>query len=279
MILENSDTIYKALIKINQIGKKLSPDSIYILSNGLLLSYRKQTMSEVEANPISIASIDKSLYKKIDGLGDNIGIKIDGDKLYNFSKEYEFKNIDISNDGVLFNFIYFAVNNTKYEDTFKEILLEKGFSKDEIEYHSRLGFKNNMDMYDLYNKYRTKNEPKKEETTISLLCKYAYIDNPIYKKCNKLIDHIYDADLLYCKNIESEILEIITASKQPVTKTFGLNNGNKIKLRLMKSLFNPISTKSNAEITILKNKDTYYLIVHVLNSGIDVFNIYKVLVY
>lgn len=277
MILNDSNSIYKSLIKINQIGKKLAPHSHYILSNGCLLSHTKQEMADIIANPITIAFIDNKLLKGIDGLGNNIGILIDGDNLYKYSQEYEFENIEILENGININFIYYSVNSSTYDDDFKKILKDKGFSDDDISLAAVNNYTSNMDIYDLYLKYKKTYEPKKEKTLISLFCEYAKTNNFMYKKCEYAIDLLNNSNLLYDDDIIQEVLDIITDAKQPKVKTFNLNNGKEIKIRLMKSIFNPISAKSIAGIMILQYKNIYILVSRIIVSGITVFNIFRIL--
>ena len=89
MIFNDQSSVYKTLLKINQVGKKMAPHSKYIISNGILIAYSKQAMGDTEANPISIGFIEDKLYKKIEGIGDNIGIKINGNESVSMNIEFD----------------------------------------------------------------------------------------------------------------------------------------------------------------------------------------------
>mgnify|MGYP001400403683 CR=1 FL=1 len=276
-MIENQESIYKTLIKVNQIGKKLSPHSKYILSNGIMMSHNKQEMSDIIANPVSIAIIDNSLHKKLAGIGDIIGIKIDGNLLYKYSQEYEFDNMEVAEDGVNINFVYYSVNEDSYNKNFREIPLKKGFTDIEISYAAQMNYTSNMDMYDLFLTYKKNYEPVKEKTYISILCKYANQTNFLYKKSEKIINLLNESELVYGEDMVQDIFNIVFNSNQPVTRKFELSTGETIKIRLMKSLFNPVSTKSTVGINIYKYKDIYILTTRIDSAGITVFNVYQIL--
>lgn len=280
MILENSEEIYKALIKVNNIGKKISLTSNYILSNGIIFGYSKQTMSLTEANPISIGFIDNSLYKKLNGIGDKIGLLIDGNLLYEYSNKYDFDSIDIDQYGMNINYIYYAVDDNAYIENFKQILKNKKFKESEIEKAEISGFTSDMDMYDLLLKYKKEVSPSLEKTIISIQCKFATCDNFMYKYSEKIIDMLLNSECLYEEDeIDRNILDLILSNKQPIIRKLYLNNDKKLKVRLMKSLFNPIASKNNAGIYIYKNNHDYIMSIKIELSGVVLFNIYKVLDY
>ena len=274
-------SVYKNLLKINQVGKKMAPHSKYIISNGVLLAYNKQAMGDTEANPVSIGFIDEKLYKKIEGIGDNIGIKINGDELYQFSKEYDFDSIEYDNEKycLKINFVYYSINNNSYEEKFKDILRSKGFKDDEIETSSMLNYTNNMDMYDLYLNYKKTTEPQKEKTVITLNYKSVDISNYMFNKSNKVINTLSESELLYDEDIEREILDIIISNNQPVIRKLLLSNGETVKVRFMKSIFSPIASKNDAGIKIYKYEDKYILVSKINLSGVILFNIFQILVY
>jgi len=276
-MIENQESIYKALLKANQIGKKLAPHSNYILSNGIMISHDEQEMSVTIANPISIGIIEKSLYKKLEGIGDKIGILICGNTLYKYSQEYEFGNIEITNDGIKVNFVYYSLNEDSYDKNFVKILLSKGFKADEISYAATTNYTSNMDMYDLFLDYKKNYEPVKEKTYISVLCEYVTEDNYLFKKSEKAINLLNKSELVYEEDIIQDIFNIIFTAEQPVTRKFELNTGKQIKVRLMKSLFNPVSTKSSTGLSIYKYKDMYLLVSRADVTGVTVFNIYQIL--
>ena len=130
--IEEQKTIYKNLLKINQVGKKMAPHSNYIVTNGILIAYNKQGMSDTEANPVSIGVIDDKLLKGLYSIGDNIGIKINGDDLYKASQEYEFDSLELNEEAECFkiNFIYYSINESSFEDNFKDILRSKGYKEE-----------------------------------------------------------------------------------------------------------------------------------------------------
>ena len=100
MIFIDQTSVYKNLLKVNQVGKKMAPHSNYIISNGILIAYSKQEMGDTEANPVSVGFIDDKIYKKLEGIGDNIGIKINGEDLYKTSQEYDFDSIEYDENGL-----------------------------------------------------------------------------------------------------------------------------------------------------------------------------------
>lgn len=281
MTFIDQTSVYKNLLKVNQVGKKMASHSEYIISNGILIAYSKQEMGDTEANPVSIGFIDDKIYKKLEGIGDNIGIKINGDELYKTSQEYDFDSIEYNEEErcIKINFVYYSINNDSYEKNFKNILLSKGFNNDDIETASMLNYTNNMDMYDLFLNYKKTTEPQKEKTFISVLCKFVKDDNFMSNKSNKVIDMLIDADLLYEEDIDREILDIIISNNQPVIRNLILNNGETIKIRFMKSIFSPIASKNNAGIRIYKYYRKYILASKIELSGVILFNIFQILNY
>ena len=278
MNLENQESIYKSLLKVNQIGKKLSPNSLYILTNGVMISYYEQEMSDTEANHIGMAFLDNSLHKKLDGIGDNIGILIDGDKLYELSKNYDFDSISLTKHGININFIYYAVNESNYEERFKDILRAKKFSEDEILIASNNDYKNNIDIYDLYLKYKKENKPVEERSTISTTCKFITTDNYMYQKTHNIINEINNSELLYYDDIQEEILNLVLNSRHAITLKFPVE-GKDFKIRFMKSLFNPITSKSTSSILIYKNSNRYLLGIQINLTGMIVVKIYSIVNY
>lgn len=277
--LENQEAIYKTLLKVNQIGKKLSNTSEYILSNGIILGYSKQEMSDTEANPVSVGFIDKSLHKKLDGLGDHIGLLINGDDLYEHSKNDEFDSIEISKDSIIINFVHYSVNESSYEENFKDLLRSKGYSDEDIEISYMSNYMNNIDIYDLFLKYKKDYVPVKEKSIIGFKCYFAYTNNYMYKKSENIISELTNSKLLYTENINRDILDIMLTSKQPVIRKCELMNGNNIKVRLMKSLFMPISSKNDAYIHIFESSKRYLLITQIELTGVTLFNIFQIVDY
>ena len=281
MTFIDQTSVYKTLLKINQVGKKMAPHSKYIISNGVLIAHSKQGMGDTEANPISIGFIEDKLYKKLEGLGDNIGIKINGNDLYKMSQEYDFESIDYCEDDecVKINFVYYSINNNTYEENFKDILRSKGFDDNDIERSAVLNYTNNMDMYDLFLNYKKTTEPQKEKTFISIICKFVKTNNFMNKKSDTIIDELTNSELLYDEDIERDILDIIISNSQPVIRKLLLSNGDTIRVRFMKSIFSPIASKNNAGIKIYKSDDKYILVSSIELSGVTLFNIFQILKY
>lgn len=275
----DDNTTYKALLKVNQIGKKISNNSKYILSNGIILGYSKQIMSDTEANPVSIGFIDKSILKNINDLGTGKGLLINGNTLYQYSKDYEFDSISEIDDGISINFIYYAVDDNAYIENFKDILRENKFSEDEIKRAEPSNFTINMDMYDLFLNYKKNCKPVQQKTIVSIELKYVYTYNFMYKKAEEVINLLNNYNLVYKEDIEREILDIIIGNNQPVIRKFKLCNGEKIKIRLMKSIFSPIASKNNASISIYNDEDDYVLCAKSECTGVSLFNIYRILKY
>lgn len=277
-MLDNQETVYKTLIKINQIGKKLAGHSRYILSNGLMLSHTKQEMGDVEANPISIAIISDKLLNKLEGISDNIAIKIDGNLLYKYSQDYDFDSIEIREDLVLINFIYYSVSEDGYEKGFEDLLKKNGFSESDIELAKSSNYTTNMDMYDLLLEYKKSYTPIEEKTYISIECPFVK-KSFIINKANNIISEMDDSEVVYIEDLEGDLLEFVTSARQPVTRTCKLVNGEILRLRLMKSLFNPIASKHTAKIKVYQNSKRFILCSVVNIPDIIVFNIFQVIKY
>lgn len=278
--IEEQKTIYKNLLKINQVGKKMAPHSKYILSNGILISYNKQGMSDTEANPVSIGIVDDKLLKGLYSIGNNIGIKINGDDLYKASQEYEFDSLELNEEAecLKINFIYYSINESSFEDNFKDILRSKGYKEEEIEISSALNYTNNMDIYDLFLVYKKNYEPVKEKTIFEVICKFANDKNFMVKKSEEIIDMIDRSVILYQEDeIDRDILDVIISTNQPITMNVKLINNENFRIRIMKSIFSPIASKNSAGFKICKYHDMFILITKINLSGVTLFNIFQVL--
>lgn len=281
MIFIDQTSVYKTLLKINQVGKKMAPHTKYIISNGILIAYNKQAMGDTEANPVSIGFVEDKLHKKLEGIGDSIGVKVNGDELYKMSQEYDFDSIEYCEDEqcLKVNFVYYSINNNSYEENFKNILRDKGFKDQDIETASMLNYTNNMDMYDLFLNYKKNVSPQKEKTFINVICKFVNVDNFMIKKSDKIIDELNESELLYDEDIEREILDIIISTNQPVIRKLYLINDEVLRVRFMKSIFSPIASKNNAGIKIYKSNKRYILVSKIELAGVTLFNIFQILKY
>ena len=277
MILENQEEIYKTLLKVNQVGKKLTTNSKYILNNGIVFGYSKQEMSDVEANPVSIGIIDEKLCKKINGF-DRYGLLIDGNELYKMSQEYDFDHISLSPESININFVYYAVDDNKYIEDFQNLLKDKGFKDEDIKIAAGTNYTSNIDMYDLYLGYKKNVEPSNTKHFCVVKCYFTNINNFMYKKVSEIIYKIHDSKSIYEEDIKQEILDIITGSAQPVIRNLHSNIGD-ISIRLMKSMFNPISTKNSAALSIRIYNEDLYLITITNNPAVTIFNIFKIIKY
>ena len=75
--MTDQKTLFSALKKCNQIGKKLSYDGTYIMVSGMMMGYTWQEMDETEARGLCVSFIESKLLNKLDALP-YIGLKING---------------------------------------------------------------------------------------------------------------------------------------------------------------------------------------------------------
>lgn len=267
----DNETIYKALKKCNNIGKKMGSGS-YILVDGILMAESFVEEDDTKSVPFSIAFLDDKTISQLDALS-YIGLEIDGLKLYEYSNQYDFGGFTIGNDSIdiIFNTTY--EDNKGYINKFKDILRSKGYTDDQIAFHEFSMYKSDINVYEEYIKYKKNNKPEQIATTISLPMKIIDKDNYFLKNGNRIIDSLSNQNLLYEKELVSEVYNEILDSKSPMELSVG-----DIKIRLMKSVFVTGSTKSDASILLYDTpkKDILYMVIKITTSSITVCNIYKI---
>ena len=140
---------------------------------------------------------------------------------------------------------------------------------------------NDIDLYELYLKYKKTFKPKESHTEFDLKCKIISEDDRILKKAKSIKHDLKQYDEVSRKDIEDEIYTRIIESDKPVLMKFKTDN-KKYKLRLMKSLFKTCVKSSKSYISILDNDENdniFYSLIHVINKGFDTVNIYKCINY
>lgn len=272
----NNEEIFGALKKCNQIGKKLSLDGIYLLVSGMMIGHKFQDISEPEASGLGISFIESKILNKLGAIA-YIGIKIDGNLLYQMSKEYEFKNFDIDDKYLNINFNATIATDESFNDDFKLAALERGFKDVEIDDGIASNFNNDIDLYEFYLKYKKVYKPSVKTTIKSLKCKIIKDDEKILKKSNSVIDKLSTGKFIAYKTMSSEIIERILEASQPIEIKLESEEKKIYILRIMKSLFLTASSKSECEIRLIGNGDFNYLIIEIINSGFITCIVYKII--
>lgn len=270
----DTESIYKALIKCNNIGKKMG-NGIYVIVDGLLVSESDLDDDDTKSTPFSIAFLDDKLVKQMDALS-FIGLEIDGLKLYEYNNKYTFNRFEVDDKyvNVLFNTTYEDIDG--FKDNFNNLLKEKGYSNEQIKYHELMNYEADINVYEYYIKYKKQNNPEVINTTISLKMKIVKKDNRYIKKANEIIDLLSYRQVIGEKELMSEIYTKIISSTSPIELSV-----NNINLRMMKSLFVTGSTKSDVYIRLYDsdNDNISYMVLYIKTSSTTVCNIYKVINY
>jgi hypothetical protein len=274
---------YSALKKCNNIGKKLNKSSSYILINAMMLGWNEQGMDETEANPLGVSFIETKLLEQLGALA-YLGIMIDGNKLYQYDKTYEFSKFQLTDKYL--NIIYISDEIETLSDCqsvisskFGKYALEKGFTKKDIEEGAYTEYMNSdIELYELYIKFKKgliSNTVRKEKI---VKCRIIDSNNFILKKTNKVMSKLKSANVIYEKDIEPDLFNTVLNNNRPIVIKFN-NKGSKPIIRLMKSLFNTATTKSNISMKVVENEDNSYLILYVGNTGFLTCLVYRVLLY
>lgn len=271
-------SIFSSLKKCNQIGKKLATDGKYILTNGMMIGYKKPDQDETEAVGLGVAFIENKILSKMDALP-FMNIEIDGNLLYQTYQDCEFIKFSIDKDNL---YIEFKATETEEEFVgFRELALKKGFKEDDI----NLGISTNfdktvdIDLYELYINYKKTYKSKTKIVTKNIICKRIYKigDSKILKKSKKIFTKLEKCNFLGYKELQSEIFDKLINATQPIEFKINLENNEIYSLRLMKSILNGATSKTNCEIRLLGNDDYSYLIVELDVSGFIICNIFRVI--
>lgn len=271
-------TIFSTLKKCNQIGKKLSNNGVYLMVSGMMIGYSEQQMDETEAQGLGISFIENKLLSKLDAIP-YIGLKIDGNQLYQYSQEYDFEKFSISNEYLNIEFKATEATDEDFNNDFKKDALKKGYNENSIDIGISNNFSNDIDLYEFYLNYKKTYKPKVKILTKSVKCKIIDYDNKILKKANSIISSLEKCTFLGYKELQPEIFDRMISSTQPVDMKIpiGDNKNDSYPIRLMKSLFNTASTKSSCELRLVDADIYKYLIIEITNSGFITCMIYKVI--
>lgn len=281
MEIPNSKNIYKSLCKINKIAKNMANDSTYILSNGIILAYNTQPQDDDEAYPVSIGLISDKLYKDLRYF--NYGIYIDGDALYQHQQKYDFQDMSIvKKDNSYYLQIHYqtmCIPDNDYDNKLEKYL-QKFYTIDEIIRHRNKDYTTSIRMYNKVLEFRDNYEPIEELIDTVLEFRFVNSDNYIYKKCSTIIKNIENSIERYDNRIDDDIINTIIQSTQPFTMKLTLNDNTTIRLRIMKSLLTPISTKHNGvTFRVLEFNEIYILISKVDMTDVISCNMYQIVKY
>lgn len=269
--------IFSSLKKCNQIGKKLSSDGTYILTDGMMIGYTSQNQDEVEAVGLGISFIETKILSKMDALP-YMNILIDGNLLYQTAQDGEFLQFSVDSKNVYIEFK--TMETEEISVGFKLLALKKGFSEESIDSGLLTNFeKSDIDLYELYLNYKKNNKPKTKSVIKKLECPIInnFNKNKIIKKTNKVINEILKSKFIGYKELQPEIYDRLYNSTQPIEFKISSENedGTRV-IRLMKSILSGGSSKSTCELRLFDSDDYSYLIIELTMSGFVVCNIYKV---
>lgn len=273
--MTNHKDIFSALKKCNQIGKKLATNGKYILTDGMMIGYCKPAQEEHEAVGLGISFIDSKVLSKMDALP-YMNIIIDGDELYQVSQESEFLQFTVDNNNVYIEFK--AVETEEISDTFVEFAIEKGFKEEDIQSGLLTNFeKSDIDLYELYLNFKKNNKPKTKSIIKRVICKRVYKsdDCKILRKTKKVFKQLEQCKFLGYKELQPEIYEKLYNANQPLEFKINIDNETHI-IRLMKSVLNGGSAKSDCEIRIVGNEYSSYTIIELGVSGFIICNIFRI---
>lgn len=274
---------FNALKKCNEIGKKMTPCSKYILINGMIIAYQnifdKDDKDMYTAQGLNISFIDDKICKDLDALC-YIPLLIDGIELYRISKEYEFNRFKIDDDFLYLIYRGLYTDAESFNDDFIKFAMGKGFNKSHIKNELSSNFNNDIDLYEIYINYKKTYKPKEIYKEFIIKCKILYKENTIINKSNEIIKDLLNCEYISKKELDCEIWQRILNSGKPVTLKFKENNNELFKIRLMKSLFKTATTSSKINIKLIKKSDNiYYAIINIINKGFQTNIIYKTIKY
>lgn len=275
--MTNHKEIFTALKKCNQVGKKLASNGKYILTDGMMIAYKKPEQDETEANGLSVAFIDNKVMSKMDALP-FMNIEIDGNLLYKISQEGEFIQFTADRNNLYIE--YNAYELEDISDKFREFAMSKGFKEEEINLALETNFENNtdIDLYELYLKYSKKNE---QVVTVSKTAAFKRIkkqeESKILKKCVKTLNKLNGCRFIGYEELSSEDMEKLVNSTQPIEFKIKSDDDNETYIiRLMKSILSGANAKAACELRLFNNGKHLYLIVEIGVSGFIICNLFRV---
>lgn len=274
---------FNALKKCNEIGKKMTQSSVYVLINGMIIAYQnkydKDDKNDYVAYGVNISFASDKICKDLDALC-YIPLVINGIDFYRMNKEYQFNRFEINDDYLFIIYRGLFTNNSDFNNDFIQIAKSKGYHESYIQSEINNGFNNDIDLYEIYLKYKKTYKPKEEYKEFKIKCKILKKENDIINKSNDIISKLKSCEYVSEKKIDPEIYKKIMNSGRPTVFKFRDDDDNEIfKIRLMKSLFKTASTTSNVNIKLLKNKEFYYILLNIINKEFHTVIIYKAINY
>ena len=275
---------FTAFKKCNEIGKKMTPSSEYVLTNGMIIAYQnkfpKDDKDELSAYGVNISFIDNKICENLDALY-YIPLLVNGSDVYRMNKEYKFDRFEVDNDYVYLIYKGLHADDSDFINDFLELGESKGFHKSYIQSEINNNFNNDIDLYELYINYKKIYKPKERYKEFKLKCKILKEKNNILKKSDEIIEKLSNCKYISEKDMDSEIYQRIINSEKPTVFRFKDNKNNDIfRVRLMKSLFKTSTTSSKIHIKILKDdEDFYYILLNIINRGFHTVIIYKAINY
>lgn len=276
---------FNALKKCNEIGKKMTQSSIYVLINGMIIAYQnkydKDDKNEYVAYGVNISFIGDKLCKDLDALC-YIPVIINGTDFYRMTKEYQFNRFEIDDDYLYIIYRGLFTDDSNFNNDFIELAKSKGYHESYIQSEINNGFNNDIDLYEIYLNYKKTYKPKEQYKEFKIECKILKDSNDIIDKSNDIISELELCEYITEKDMDSEIYQKIMNSGRPTVFKFRDNNDNEIfKIRLMKSLFKTASTSSNINIKLLKNENNnfYYVLLNIINKEFHTVIIYRAVNY
>lgn len=276
---------FTALKKCNEIGKKMTQSSIYILINGMIIGYQdefsRDDKEEYAAHGLAISFIDEKICKDLDALC-YIPLLINGTDIYRMNKEYDFDRFEIDDDYLYLIYKGLGADESDFVNDFIQFAKSKGFDEHHISTEIDCNFTNDIDLYEIYLNYKKTYQPKEKYMEFKINCEILKEENNIVKKSNDIINLLSNTKLISEKNIDTDIYQRVLNSGKPTTLKFRDNDENEIfKLRLMKSLFKTASTTSKIFIKLCKNinDDFYYVLLNIVNKGFHTVMIYRAIDY
>ena len=276
---------FNAFKKCNEIGKKMTPSSEYVLINGMIIAYQntfdKDDKNNYVAYGVNISFIDKKICEDLNALY-YIPILVNGTEVYRMNKEYEFNRFEIDDDNLYLIYRGLFTDNSSFNDNFIELAKSKGFHESYIKSEINSQFNNDIDLFELYLKYSKEYKPKKEYKEFKIRCEILKNENDIIQKSNKVIKQLHKCKYIMEKDVDTEIFQRILNSGKPTVFKFKDDDNNEIfKVRLMKSLFKTASTSSKINIKLLKDEDNdfYYVLLNIINKGFHTVIVYRAVNY
>lgn len=281
---------YKSLIKLNQECKRLSDSSKYIICDGMVLSYQVINDSFEDdfdkARGVIIMIIDNKRYDALDEFK-QYPLQINGDKLYQYNKNYEFEEIIDSDNDIILRYSNLEDDMDDYykriSEYFESISLifnqEELITLDNGDISVDVSVDRGIQKAKAINKFMSTNEINKISVIYDLsLKKIDLCNNKISVKSLDIINMISNSEVVGKYNLTSEeIIESINGSR-PIRINIDLTNGLLYTTDLMKSVMINISNKTEC-ISILVLHDTttdfYYLNIRAIRDGNITCSIYK----